>query len=403
MARPPPARPRVAVVGAGIGGLTAALAMLRRGIDVDVYEQAPELGEVGAGLQISANGTRVLFDLGLEQALMAAAFVPQDKVIRLWNTGQSWKAFDVGPISVQLYGYPYLTIHRHDLHQALADGVRAAKADAIVLNAKCVAVEQDERGCVLRFEDGAEARADLVVGADGVHSVVRQRLFGDDAATFTGVVAWRGVIRAERLEPRLMASVAANWIGPGGHAVHYPLRRGELLNYVSVVERSDWRVESWSVRGTTEECLADYPGWHPDIHALISAIDRPHKWALLGREPMPRWSVGRVTLMGDACHPALPFMAQGAVMAIEDGLVLARAIQTHWPDYAAALAGYERARNARTARVVRGAMANQARYHDRTLAQAEGAAAYVEREWAEVRMKERYEWLFTYDATTAEV
>ena len=396
-------RPTIAVVGAGIGGLATALALLRRGFDVRVYEQAPALGEVGAGVQISANGARVLFELGLKRQVMATAVVPSAKLIRLWNTGQTWKGFDVGPVSETLYGAPYLTLHRHDLHQALADGVRAARSDAIVLGRTCVGLDQDERGVAIRFEDGSEARADLVVGADGVHSAVRKALFGADEARFTGVVAWRGVIPAERLEPRLMAQASVTWIGHGAHAVHYPLRGGSLMNYVSVVERDDWRVESWSVQGTVEECLADYPGWHPDVHALIRATGRPYKWALLGREPMSAWSLGRVTLMGDACHPMLPFLAQGAAMALEDALVLARCLEA-WPgDHAEAFARYERARLERASAVVRGAAANQARYHDPRLAEAAGAQDYVERVWAEDQVKVRYEWMFAYDALTAEI
>jgi salicylate hydroxylase len=394
---------RIAIVGAGLGGLTAALALLRRGFEVRVYEQAAELSEVGAGLQLSANATRVLFELGLERAVMATAVVPREKLIRLWDSGQAWKAFDVGPVSVELYGFPYVTLHRHDLHGALAEAVRAVDPGAIVLAARCAGIREDERGAVLRFEDGGEARADLVVGADGVHSVVRESLFGQDEPTFTGVVAWRGVIPAARLEPRLMAPLSTTWIGPGGHAVCYPLRRGELMNYVSVVERSDWRVESWSVQGSVDECLADYQGWHPDVLALIGAIERPYKWALFGREPMGRWSLGRATLLGDACHPMLPFLAQGAAMAIEDGLVLARCIEAHAPDHEAALAAYERARIGRTSNAVTGSAANMKRYHDSRLATPAEAAAYIAREWSEDRVKARYEPLFGYDARTVPV
>ncbi len=217
------------------------------------------------------------------------------------------------------------------------------------------------------------------------------------------MVAWRGVIPAERLSPHLRQALSVTWIGPGGHVVHYPLRRGELVNFVSVVERDDWQVESWSVQGSVEECLADYPGWHPDVHALIAATGRPHKWALFGREPMTGWSLGRATLLGDACHPMPPFLAQGAAMAIEDGLVLARCLEAYGPDHAEAFAAYERARLPRTSRAVTGSQDNMRRYHDNRLGTAAEAEAYVGREWSEDRVKARYEWLFSYDARTAAI
>ena len=392
---------RILIAGGGIGGLTAALALLQRGFDVEIYEQASELKEVGAGLQLSANGNRVLYALGLGDALRALSCEAKAKEIRLWNTGDTWKLFDLGAVSVERYGFPYFTVYRPDLLTVLANAVRALKPDAIHLRTRSTGFEQNASGVTLLLEHG-RVRGEVLIGADGVHSNIRQGLFGADQPEFTGLMAWRGVIPMEKLPEHLRRPVGTNWVGPGGHIVHYPLRAGQLMNFVGVRERGDWQVESWSVRGTREECLADFAGWNADIHTMIGAIDVPYKWALMHRPPLPRWSVGRVSLLGDACHSTLPFLAQGAVMAIEDGFILARALEAAG-DPAEALTRYEAARRARTTRMVEGANANTRRFHNPELASVEGARAYVDREWTEAKVKERYEWLFTYDATTVAV
>ena len=392
---------KILVAGAGIGGLTAALACLKRGFDVEVYEQASALKEVGAGLQLSPNGNRALYELGLGDALQRLSCEATGKEIRLWNTGETWKLFDLGAVSVEHYGYPYFTVYRPDLLGVLADAVRAIKPDAIYLNARCAGFEQDESGVTLLIDTGA-VRGDALIGADGVHSIVRQGLFGADKPAFTGIMAWRGVIPMERLPARMRRMVGTNWVGPGGHIVHYPLNAGRLMNFVGVKERSDWQIESWNVRGTTEEFCTDFAGWNDDIQLMISAIEVPYKWALMTRAPLPQWSVGHVSLLGDACHSTLPFLAQGAVMAIEDGFILARALEAH-ADASVALAHYQAARIERTTRIVEGAAANAQRFHNPELAHSAGARAYVEREWNEARVKERYEWLFTYDVTTVPV
>jgi salicylate hydroxylase len=394
---------KVAIVGAGIGGLCAALALLQRGIDVEVHEQASELKELGAGVQIGPNGTRVLHALGLKDALAAVAAVPAGKEIRLWNTGQTWKLFDLGASSVERYGHPYITVHRGDLHAALADAVRRVKPDAIRLGRKCIAIAPSAAAVEIRFADGGPVSAPIVVGADGVHSAVRASLFGADAPVFTGILAWRGLIPAEQLPASIARDVGTNWVGPGGHVVHYPIRGGTVMNFVGLRERDDWQVESWTVRGSVEECANDFCGWHADIHAMIRSIEAPYKWALMARPPMPRWSCGRATLLGDACHPMLPFLAQGACMAIEDAFVLARCVERRRADPVAALAQYEAARLARTAKTVHGSNDNARRFHNPRLAEAAGAQAYVDHEWQEARVKERYEWLFVYDATTAPI
>jgi salicylate hydroxylase len=396
-------RLHVLIAGAGIGGLTAALSLLRAGCDVDVYEQAPVLREVGAGFQMSPNGTHVLHALGLGDAIRTIAWEPQGKEIRLWNTGETWPLFDLATVSVERYGFPYYMFHRADLHDLLAAAVRDLKPDAIHLGAAAAGLDQDDGGVTLELATGGAVRGDVLVGADGVHSVIRASLFGPDRPEFAGCMVWRGVIPIERLPAGLLRPMGANWVGPGGHVVHYFLRRGELVNFVGARERDDWQVESWSAAGTIEECLADFAGWHETIQTLIRNIETPFKWALMGREPMERWSVGRATLLGDACHPMLPFMAQGAVMAIEDGFILARCLGDFGDDVPAALRRYEAARLERTARTVRLSAASTALFHNPMLADPSRAAEFVAAQWDPERVKERYDWAFTYDATSVPV
>lgn len=395
------------IAGAGLGGLTAALALLRAGFPVRVLEQAPALREVGAGLQLSANATRALHLLGLADPLRAVASEPAGKEIRLWSTGQTWKLFDLGAESVAQYGHPYYTLYRPDLLQVLVDAVRALDPQAIRLGAVVEDFETDAQGVTLRLRDGETVRGRLLIGADGVHSRVRGALFGADAPRFSGCVAWRGVIPAERLPQHLLRPVGTNWVGPGAHVISYPLRGGALMNFVGIRERSDWQVESWTQQGTADELHRDFEGWHPDVHALIDCIDTPFKWAMMARDPMTHWSQGRVTLLGDACHPTLPFLAQGAAMAIEDGFVLARCLAAQGAEdgdaCARALARYEALRLERTTQIVLKSNENGRRFHNPALASAAGAADYVDREWTPHRVHERYHWLFDYRVDAVEV
>lgn len=394
---------RIAVIGGGIGGLTTALALLSRGLDVEVYEQTARLGELGAGIQISPNGTRILHALGLEQALTAIQVLPLRKEIRHWRTGRTWNWYDLGATTQQRYGFPHVLLHRGDLHAMLVDSVRRLKPDTIHLTSRCIDVVQSDEHAEVRFENGEAVRAAYVIGADGIHSKIRERLFGPSRPEFTGCVAWRAVVPMRQLPAEVATMVSTNWLGRRGHVLHYPIRGGELMNFLSMVERDDWQVESWTVQGTTAELANDFPGWHGDVQTIIQNIDAPYKWALMVRGPMEHWSKGRVTLLGDACHPTLPFLGQGGVMAIEDAYVVAACLKKHFDDPGAALARYEDIRRERTSAVVRKSHANRRQAFNPALADQDEAVVSVAEEWQQTLARERLDWLYTYDATAIQI
>ncbi|WP_076858393.1 FAD-dependent monooxygenase [Bradyrhizobium mercantei] len=388
----------IIIVGGGLGGLTAALALLRQGIKVTVLEQAEELRELGAGVQLSPNGTRVLSHLGLDDAMNAVSVAPQAKEIRLWNSGETWPLFDLGATAIAEFGHPYLMFHRGDLQMLLARAVLAASPSAIRLGAKVTDIIDDGQAPTAVLTDGERVSGLALVGADGIHSRVRSALFGDSRPSFTGCVAWRGTVASRSLPDRLSRAVGTNWVGPGRHVVTYPLRCGELINFVGVVERDAWETESWTARGDRADCAADFAGWHEDVHALIENIEVHYRWALMSRPPIKQWSRGNIVLIGDAAHPMLPFMAQGAVMAIEDGMILARCFSHFASDPEKAIASFKAARIERANRCVELADRNRLLFHNERLFDREDAHRYVTSQWNEEKVRERYDWLFRYDA-----
>lgn len=396
-------KPKIVIAGAGLGGLTAALALLKRGFDVELYEQTPNLREIGAGVQIASNGNHVLYDLGLGAAMERIGTTPTGKEVRLWSTGKSRKFIDLSAGSTQKYGAPFFLVHRADLHDELLKAVLSVKPDAVHLGARCVGFNDTGKSVAVSLEGGRTVEGDLLIGADGIHSKVRQTLFGPDKATFSGFMAWRALIPTASLPASVARDGGVFWVGPYAHIVHYPLRGGEFINFIGIVERDTWKLESWTEYGTVDEIAKDYQDWHADVQTMIRNIEKPYKWALIFREPIEKWSVGRVTLLGDACHSTLPFLAQGANMAIEDGHILARSLDKYGDDYATAFRSYESARIGRTTRVVRGSAEQAGRVHNPLLADPIKAEEHIQREWDKPQVDNRYDWLFEYNPVAVPV
>ncbi len=353
----------IGVVGGGIGGLTAALCLARTGHQVQVFEKTDECVATGAGIQVSPNASRVLHQLGLQDALMAKGFLPKATQMRSWRSGRVISETALGDAAVERYGAPYYHIHRGDLIKMLVSAVAEEPAIALRLSSEVTDFDQDASG--VRLVAGEhEQRVDLLIGADGIHSAVRARLWGDQQADFTGNVAWRMLVSVNRLPDGLIAPNATVWWGPGKHFVHYLVNGGDYVNCVCVVEKTGWQAESWVEAGSMSELRADFAGWHDSIQQLLAQADAGSlfKWGLFDRTPMQTWGIDRVSLLGDACHPTLPFMAQGAAMAIEDAVVLTNCL-SGGVDASTALQRYEDLRKERTAGVQRGSRRNATVFH----------------------------------------
>jgi salicylate hydroxylase len=337
-------KPSIAIIGGGIGGLTAALALAQMGFRPIVYEQAPALGEVGAGLSVTPNAVKGLVFLGLGPALDQAASEPMQQIVRHHQTNQIMVRIDRNPCRAQ-YGAPYLQIHRADMHRILVDAFTALVPNGIRLNAHVTAMTADASGVVLTFADQSSTKADLVIGADGLRSNVRQWCFGGDAARYTGHVAYRGLIPRADLKDVVMDEGSCAWAGPGRVFLRYPLRQGALINCVMLGRSEQWAEETWSAKADVGELQSALKGWPDEVQRLINAIpnERCFKWGLFDRPPLSSIVTERVVLIGDAAHPMLPFFAQGAATAIEDGVVLARCMAAT-DDLVDALQRYQRAR-----------------------------------------------------------
>lgn len=389
---------KIIIAGGGIGGLTAAACLLKAGIDVEVYEQAPALGEVGAGIQMSANPMRVLNYLGLAEDAARIGSCPVSYDFRLYDTGEILQQIPLGDAYKAHHGVPYVSIHRADLLNLLIAKVQALKPDAVTLNARVARFEETGGRAILHLTDGRQVTGDAILGADGIKSVIRAQILGATPVHYTGDQSWRILVPAERLAQPEDFNTVEIYVGPGKHGVVYPIRHGEIVNLVGCVEYENWDEESWTTKRPWTELKQDFAGWNDEVQELIDSADRDecYRWAMNNRPPVQNWSTDRVTLMGDAAHPTLPYMAQGGAMAIEDGMIFARAL-TQQADVPAAIQLYQRNRLERTSRIVNESSANRALFH---LPSSEALKdAFAKRNMS----GERNAWLFSYDPVTVEL
>jgi salicylate hydroxylase len=348
---------KIGINGGGIGGLASAIALHTAGHDVEVYEQAADYRRVGADINLTPNAVRALKSLGVFEALVEKGAQPTHRISRMWDTGEETSRLEMAGEAERKYGAPQLTIHRADLLDALRSRIPDG---AILLGHRVTGIEPGDAPRV-RFANGEERSVDVLVGADGIHSPTRAALFGPEHPQFTGLVSYRAVVDRAKLDvPNLDAFT--KWWGPTAdrQIVTFPLNRGRETFVFATTAQDDWRHESWTMPGDADELRGAYADFHAEARALLAACDTVTKSALYVRDPLPAWSVDHVTLVGDACHPMTPFMAQGACMAIEDAVVLGRALKgVSHAGVPVALKRYENARKERTARVQLGSRGNE--------------------------------------------
>ena len=353
----------IAVVGGGIGGLSTALFLRRAGLeDVTVFEQAPELLEIGAGLQVAPNAVRLLRRLGLAERLDEVGVrLEVGWEFRRWEDGRVLFSQELGDKCERMYGEPYYTVHRAHLLDMLREAVPNGM---IRLGHRCVDVTQDGDEVELTFENGSSERADAIIGADGIHSDVHNAILPPHPASFSGLSAYRCLIPADQAPEEARRPVTTLWLGPGRHFVHYPVSAGREINLVTANPAGDWREESWTAEGRVEDLAAEFAGWDERVQQLIASASETKQYAFYDREPIERWTVGRVTLLGDAAHPMMPFFAQGATQAIEDAAVVAGCLgEATRETVEAALLRYESLRKERASKVQMMSRARREHHH----------------------------------------
>lgn len=385
----------IGIVGAGIGGLITGIALRKRGHEVTVFEQADKLAEVGAGIIVGPNAVKVLRALGLEAAINVVSVEPNKHLLRNWQSGRVLFDQQMKGVFFDRFGAPYLQAHRADLVNLLFEQL---PSDCIKFNSAVASVQSSPGTALVKLVGGSESEFDAIVGADGIKSAVRAGLFGPESPRFTGNVCWRGVVPVDELPAALFSPDIHVWIGPGGHVVNYLLRDGQLMNFVAIVEADDWRSEAWSFDADRTELMNTFHGWNGALSTLFERATHCLKWALFDRDPLQRWTSGRVTLLGDAAHPMLPYLAQGAAMAMEDGYALASLID-HESDIEAALKIYESVRLPRTTRAQLGARARAKENHlSSPLARLTRDFGYAVRRLIQPKATSyKVEWLYSYN------
>lgn len=361
-----PAQNPILITGAGIGGLSCALSLMRAGHKVEIYEQAQQLTEAGAGLQLSPNATRVLWNLGLEQSIMAHADRSERMGFYDSRTGAALYTAGLGADIAARHGFPYLHCHRQDLLNSLKEAVEAIDRDAIHLGCDVVGIEQSEQSVCITFAGGTSRAGAALIGADGLRSMIRKWLLQDEIRQCdlgnAGTTAYRALVPADCVNAAALTPETRVWAGPGRHFVHYPLRGGSVINVIAVIKQNSAEQESWGTPANPDILRKNFGHWPDPVAALVAGIDECLKWPLYDHPPLPFWSQGKITLLGDAAHPMLPFMAQGAAQAIEDAAVLTRAL-AKYDDYQTAFQNYQRVRLPRTAAIQSLSRRNQHRFH----------------------------------------